>query len=106
VRRMKLQGNWLGGTCVVTFEDVKVPVNMMIGKENEGFKPLMTNFNHERFVIASQAVRQARLCLVTLASPYLTFTLILSHSRPRLRLEPWCVPGRCDRIRLEARNVR
>ena len=25
VRRMKLQGNWLGGTCAVTFDDVKVP---------------------------------------------------------------------------------
>jgi alkylation response protein AidB-like acyl-CoA dehydrogenase len=73
---MKLQGNWLGGTCAVTFDDVKVPANMIIGKENEGFKPLMTNFNHERFVIASQAVRQARLCLedaIAFASQRVTF---------------------------------
>ena len=27
----------------------------LIGKENEGFKGLMLNFNHERFVIAAQA---------------------------------------------------
>jgi alkylation response protein AidB-like acyl-CoA dehydrogenase len=63
VRRMKLQGNWLAGTSVVTFEDVRVPVSNIIGKENEGFKPLMINLNHERFVIASQALRQARLCI-------------------------------------------
>ena len=63
VRRMKLQGNWLGGTCVVTFDDVRVSASNLIGKENEGFKPLMVNFNHERFVIATQAVRQARLCI-------------------------------------------
>jgi alkylation response protein AidB-like acyl-CoA dehydrogenase len=60
---MKLQGNWLAGTSVVTFEDVRVPVANIIGKENEGFKPLMLNLNHERFVIASQALRQARLCI-------------------------------------------
>mmetsp|Transcript_1254 Transcript_1254/g.2000 ORF Transcript_1254/g.2000 Transcript_1254/m.2000 type:complete len:427 (-) Transcript_1254:124-1404(-) len=63
VRRMKLQGNWLGGTGIVTFDDVRVPVKHIIGKENEGFKPLMVNFNHERFVIGTQALRQARLCL-------------------------------------------
>ena len=63
VRRMKLQGNWLGGTCVVTFDDVRVPAATRIGKENQGFRPLMVNFNHERFVIATQAVRQARLCI-------------------------------------------
>lgn len=63
VRRMKLQGNWLAGTCVVTFDDVKVPKNHIVGKVNEGFKPLMTNFNHERFVISMQAIRQSRLCI-------------------------------------------
>lgn len=76
VERMKLQGNWLGGTCIVTFTDVQVPVKNLIGKENEGFKPLMVNFNHERFVIASQAVRQARLCLedaIEFASKRVTF---------------------------------
>jgi alkylation response protein AidB-like acyl-CoA dehydrogenase len=48
IRRQKLQGNWLAGTSVVTFEDVEVPVKNLIGQENQGFKPLMYNFNHER----------------------------------------------------------
>eukprot|EP00733_Pompholyxophrys_punicea_P002563 Pompholyxophrys_punicea_v1_NODE_2093_length_464_cov_13.237164.p1 type:complete len:146 gc:universal NODE_2093_length_464_cov_13.237164:462-25(-) len=63
LRRMKLQGNWTGGTCYVQFEDVKVPVQNLIGKENEGFKAIMHNFNHERFIIAIQANRGARVCL-------------------------------------------
>lgn len=39
-----------------------VPADMLIGKEGEGMKMIMTNFNHERFVIAIQAVRSCRLC--------------------------------------------
>ena len=55
VERMHLQGQWLAGTGMVTFDDVMVPVANIIGKENEGFKPLIRNLNHERFVIAAQA---------------------------------------------------
>lgn len=36
------------GTAYVTFENVKVPVENLIGKENEGFKIVLSNFNHER----------------------------------------------------------
>jgi len=83
VRRMKLQGNWLAGTCHVSFEDVKVPVENVVGKENEGFKAIMMNFNHERFVIAVQALRMARLCIqdaVTFARARKTFgTRLIDH---------------------------
>ena len=57
------QGNWPAGTCHVIFEDVKVPLKNLIGAENHGFKALMLNFNHERFVISVQANRCARMCL-------------------------------------------
>jgi len=63
VQRMKLQGNWLAGTCLVTFEDVRVPVKNLIGKENEGFKYIMHNFNYERFTITCGAIAGARLCI-------------------------------------------
>jgi alkylation response protein AidB-like acyl-CoA dehydrogenase len=68
-----------------TFEDVKVPVENLIGKENEGMKVFMTStsshklansidFNHERLGIAmyefhlndidiSQSLRMSRVCL-------------------------------------------
>lgn len=37
-RGMNCQGVWSSGTTYVTFEDVKVPVENLIGKENRGFK--------------------------------------------------------------------
>ena len=61
-RKMDCQGVWSSGTTYVTFEDVKVPVGNMIGKENGGFRVIMTNFNHERVGIIIQCIRFARVC--------------------------------------------
>jgi alkylation response protein AidB-like acyl-CoA dehydrogenase len=61
-RRMDCQGVWSSGTTYITFEDVKVPVENLIGKENQGFKVIMTNFNHERIGIIIQSIRFARVC--------------------------------------------
>jgi len=60
---MKCSGVWPSGTSYLTFEDVKVPVENLIGEENFGFKYIMYNFNHERFQIIVQANRLARVCL-------------------------------------------
>ena len=46
----------------VTFEDVLVPVENLIGEENQGFMCIVYNFNHERFGLAAQATRFARVC--------------------------------------------
>src|SRR4051794_3520416 len=61
-RRMDCQGVWSSGTTYVTFEDVKVPVENLIGKENQGFRVVMTNFNHERIGIIIQCLRFSRIC--------------------------------------------
>lgn len=61
-RRMDCQGVWSSGTTYITFEDVKVPVENIIGKENKGFRVIMANFNHERIGIVIQAIRFARVC--------------------------------------------
>uniref|UniRef100_A0A6B2L534 Acyl-CoA dehydrogenase n=1 Tax=Arcella intermedia TaxID=1963864 RepID=A0A6B2L534_9EUKA len=62
-RPMKCSGVWPSGTTYITFEDVMVPVENLIGEENSGFKYIMYNFNHERFQIIAQANRLARVCL-------------------------------------------
>ena len=62
-RQMACQGVWPSGTAFVTFQDVHVPVENVIGKLNDGFKYIMYNFNHERWGIAVQAQRFARVCL-------------------------------------------
>jgi len=61
-RKMDCQGVWSSGTTYITFEDVKVPVENVIGKVNQGFKVVMTNFNHERIGIIIQCVRFSRVC--------------------------------------------
>ncbi|KAK9472563.1 acyl-CoA dehydrogenase/oxidase [Dipodascopsis tothii] len=63
VRRMDCSGMWSSGTTYVTFEDVRVPVENLLGKENQGFKVIMTNFNHERMGIIIQATRFSRVCI-------------------------------------------
>lgn len=45
------------------FENVKVPVSNLIGVENQGFKCIMYNFNHERWGVVVQCTRFARVCL-------------------------------------------
>jgi len=61
--RLPLQGHNSSATAYVVFRDCKVPKKYLIGKENEGFKLIMFNFNSERFGIAASAVCFARLCI-------------------------------------------
>lgn len=49
------------GTAYIVFENVKVPVENLLGKENRGFQVIMYNFNHERWLIIAQVVRGSRL---------------------------------------------
>jgi len=62
-RRMNCSGAWCSGTTYVTFEDVKVPVGNLIGREGKGFSQMMSNFNHERIIVSIMASRFARVCL-------------------------------------------
>jgi len=62
-RRMKTQGMWCSNTAYLFFDDCKVPAKNLIGKENQGFKLIMFNFNHERFAGAVAAIRGCRVCL-------------------------------------------
>ena len=42
-KQMDCMGVWSSGTTYITFEDVKVPVENLIGEEGEGFKYIMSN---------------------------------------------------------------
>lgn len=48
------------GTSLVIYHNVKVPVENLMGKEGEGFKQIMYNFNHERWLITNNLIGQAR----------------------------------------------
>eukprot|EP00193_Tetraselmis_chui_P016737 CAMPEP_0177790470 /NCGR_PEP_ID=MMETSP0491_2-20121128/23374_1 /TAXON_ID=63592 /ORGANISM="Tetraselmis chuii, Strain PLY429" /LENGTH=468 /DNA_ID=CAMNT_0019312551 /DNA_START=153 /DNA_END=1560 /DNA_ORIENTATION=- len=49
------------GTAYVLYENVKVPVGNLLGKEHDGFKCIMHNFNHERWFIVCGVNRGSRL---------------------------------------------
>eukprot|EP00440_Ansanella_granifera_P063877 gb/GFBE01069251.1/.p1 GENE.gb/GFBE01069251.1/~~gb/GFBE01069251.1/.p1 ORF type:complete len:517 (+),score=133.03 gb/GFBE01069251.1/:1-1551(+) len=49
------------GTAYVTFENAIVPKRNLIGSENKGFQIIMSNFNHERWMIAVVCIARARL---------------------------------------------
>eukprot|EP00391_Amoebophrya_sp_Ameob2_P010626 CAMPEP_0178999462 /NCGR_PEP_ID=MMETSP0795-20121207/10081_1 /TAXON_ID=88552 /ORGANISM="Amoebophrya sp., Strain Ameob2" /LENGTH=441 /DNA_ID=CAMNT_0020692253 /DNA_START=178 /DNA_END=1503 /DNA_ORIENTATION=+ len=62
-RRMDCSGVWCSGTTYITFDNVKVPCSNLLGKENKGFKYIVSNFNHERLLICYMSNRFARVCL-------------------------------------------
>jgi alkylation response protein AidB-like acyl-CoA dehydrogenase len=64
-QRIPNSGQNAGGASLVTMTDVKVPVENLLGRENDGFKIIMTNFNRERYVLAIGCNRMARTCLST-----------------------------------------
>mmetsp|Transcript_119884 Transcript_119884/g.208134 ORF Transcript_119884/g.208134 Transcript_119884/m.208134 type:complete len:517 (-) Transcript_119884:64-1614(-) len=49
------------GTAFVTFENAVVPKKYLIGKENKGFPIIMSNFNHERWMICVFCIIRARV---------------------------------------------
>ncbi|KEF55457.1 acyl-CoA dehydrogenase [Exophiala aquamarina CBS 119918] len=61
-RRIDNQGVHASGSTFISFEDVEVPVENLIGKENYGFQLIMSNFNPERLALATAALRLARVC--------------------------------------------
>ncbi|WYZ43480.1 hypothetical protein EsH8_VI_001179 [Colletotrichum jinshuiense] len=63
IRKIHNSGHNAGGSSWVILEDVKVPTNHLLGNENEAFPIIMRNFNKERFILAVDCNRQARICL-------------------------------------------
>jgi len=60
IRKMETAADSSHNTTFITLEDVKIPKQNLIGKEGQGFKYILLNFNHERWVIGCNAVRACR----------------------------------------------
>ncbi|MFS1525370.1 acyl-CoA dehydrogenase family protein [Microbulbifer sp. 2304DJ12-6] len=59
----KKQGWWCSDTASIFFDQVRVPADNRIGAENQGFLPIVHNFNRERLGIAASCVEYSRVCL-------------------------------------------
>lgn len=60
---LKKMGWWASDTAALYFDDCRVPVENLIGAENQGFPAIMLNFNAERLALAAGANGFARVCL-------------------------------------------
>ncbi|KIW73599.1 hypothetical protein PV04_01703 [Phialophora macrospora] len=65
MRRLQVSGQQAGGTTYIELDDARVPVENLVGREGHGMRYIMTNFNHERLLIAMGVTRQARVALST-----------------------------------------
>lgn len=59
-KREKKLGVHCGDTCVVTFDNVRVPAENLLGKENEGFKLTMQTLDRGRVKVAAMALGHAQ----------------------------------------------
>ncbi|CAJ1418435.1 unnamed protein product [Effrenium voratum] len=59
---MKSKYSSSAGTAYVTYENCIVPKKNLIGTENKGFQIIMSNFNHERWMITTVCIARARTC--------------------------------------------
>lgn len=56
-KQIKTSYSTAAATAFVQFENVKVPVQNLLGEEHKGFIVIMSNFNHERFMMVAAVVR-------------------------------------------------
>ena len=61
--RIYTSGHNTGATTFIDLDDVRVPVENLVGKEGSGMKYVMTNFNHERLFICIGGCRVSRIAL-------------------------------------------
>ncbi len=69
------------GTAFVTFDKVRVPLSNTLGKEGKGMSVILSNFNHERWMILSMSLSTQRLILEECIKyvPALTTSLTLGR---------------------------
>jgi len=60
--RLDKMGWHASDTATIHFDNVEVPVENLIGQENQGFGGIMRNFNGERMGMAQQAAAYSRVC--------------------------------------------
>ena len=60
---LEKMGWWCSDTATLYFEDCRVPAENLLGRENEGFRYVMENFNSERIYMAAGCNGFSLACL-------------------------------------------
>jgi alkylation response protein AidB-like acyl-CoA dehydrogenase len=67
------------GTAFITFDNVKVPVENTLGPEGGGIFVILSNFNHERWVMCCASVRGQR-AIVEECMKYVIYEVLTQQS--------------------------
>ena len=60
---LRKMGWWCSDTAQIHFDDVRVPLDHLVGEEGTGFHAIMENFNAERLMLAGACLGFAEACL-------------------------------------------
>lgn len=60
---LRKMGWWCSDTAAIHFDDVRVPLDHLVGEEGAGFHAIMENFNAERLMLAGACLGFAEACL-------------------------------------------
>ncbi|GFZ46231.1 hypothetical protein JCM24511_04478 [Saitozyma sp. JCM 24511] len=60
-KQIKTSYSTAAGTAYITFDNVKVPAENMLGPEDGGLLVILSNFNHERWVMCCASARSSRM---------------------------------------------
>lgn len=63
VTPLKKMGWWASDTATIYYDNVRVPVENLLGVENDGLKLVFNNFNMERINLGASALGSAECCL-------------------------------------------
>ncbi|KAI5803918.1 acyl-CoA dehydrogenase/oxidase [Geopyxis carbonaria] len=61
--QMKTSYSSTAGTAFVTFDNVHVPVSHLLGREDKGLQVILSNFNHERWIMCCGSIRNTRVVI-------------------------------------------
>jgi alkylation response protein AidB-like acyl-CoA dehydrogenase len=93
-RLLKVAGQNAAGTTFIELDDVRVPIENLVGKEGHGMRYIMNNFNHERLYISVGVTRQAR---VALSSAFAYTMKREAFGKVVLTRDPWSPEADGDR---------
>lgn len=65
-KQIKTSYSTTAGTAYVSFDNCKVPVKYLVGQEGMGIPVILSNFNHERWVMCCSTVRSSRAIVAEL----------------------------------------
>ncbi|WVQ78186.1 hypothetical protein IAT38_000269 [Cryptococcus sp. DSM 104549] len=105
-KQIKTSYSTAAGTAYITFDNVKVPAENMLGPENGGLLVILSNFNHERWVMCCSSARVSRLiveeCLKWASQRFVFGKPLISQPTVRAKLASMIAKVEATQAWLEA----